>query len=113
MGRILTEDGDVVASEVERADTFLAKALGLMFRRGMPDGRALILETGGRKVHLHTLFVPFDIDALLLDADDRVRKVARLDAWTGYAAGRAHRVVEVPRGGADAVEPGDRLVVEE
>lgn len=109
---IRTDDGEVVVAEVELADTFLSKALGLMFRRRFPEGHALVLETGGRKVHLHMLFVPFDIDAVFLDEDGVVRKVAHLGAWTGYASGRADLVVETRRGGADGVEPGDRLVIE-
>lgn len=107
---IETTDGRVVARSVEHADTFLKAALGLMFRRSMPQDHALVIELKrDRRVGLHMLFVPFDIDAVFLDPENRVRKVERLRAWTGMARGRALRVVELPAGAADSLEPGDRL----
>lgn len=102
-----------LATRVEVADSFLARARGLMFRRSLPEGHALVFEFGRPVVRsLHMLFVPFPIDAVWL-VDDRVTRVARLDSWTGFARGRADTIVELPAGTTAAVEPGDVVRVED
>jgi hypothetical protein len=107
-------DGDerVLASDVAVAESWLARARGLMFRRSVPDDYALVFPFGsqGRR-SLHMLFVPFDIDAVWV-ADGVVQRVARLSAWTGLASGVADTVVELPAGAAEGVAAGDRLRVE-
>lgn len=98
-----------LAMEVENADGFLGKARGLMFRRSVPEGYALVFHYGepGRR-GLHMLFVPFPVDAVWL-VDGEVTATARLRPWTGRAAGRADTVLELRAGGADGVEPGDTV----
>ncbi|MFP4174329.1 MAG: DUF192 domain-containing protein [Halobacteriales archaeon] len=108
-----THDGDLIADDVYLADGFVSRAVGLMFRGSVPDGYALVFEFGReRRVGLHTVFVRFPIDAVFLDADDRVVSVSRLRPWSGYASERAVSVVELPAGAADGVEEGDTLVLE-
>ncbi len=58
------------------------------------------------------LFVPFDIDAVFLDSENRVTEVVELSAWTGMAKARAKRVLELPAGKASEVEIGQRLLVD-
>ena len=110
-------DERVVATTVEVATSALARARGLMFRRSVPDGYALVMEMGdglfgrpGRQA-VHMLFVPFSLDVVWL-VDGEVRRVARLRPFVGLAAARADRIVELPAGGADGVESGDSLRVE-
>jgi len=103
---------DTLATEVEIADSFLAKARGLMFRRSIPDDYALVFEFDGvasRDVHM--VFVPFALDVLWLRAGEVQRK-ERLSPWTGLAKAEADQLVELPAGSADGVEVGDvvRLV---
>ncbi len=110
---IRTDDGDVIADEVEVADGFVSRAVGLMFRRTVPDGYALVFEFGReRRVGLHMLFVRFAIDAVFLDDQSRVVSVRRLRPWRGYASERASAVVELPAGAADGIEEDDRLVID-
>jgi len=110
---VRTTDGEVIADEVEVADGFVSRALGLMLRRSVPDGYALVFEFGReRRVGLHMVFVPFPIDAVFLDSDNRVVSVRSLRPWLGYASERATTVLELPAGAADGVEEGDRLVIE-
>jgi len=116
--RVVHEPADggerrVLATEVEVADSTLARAKGLMFRRSVPEEFALVMEFGGgvllrgpaRQV-VHMLFVPFPIDVVWL-VDDEVQKTARLSPWTGIGVGKADRIVEFPAGTADDVAAGD------
>jgi uncharacterized membrane protein (UPF0127 family) len=103
------DDARVLASRVDVADSSLARARGLMFRRSVPADYALAFPFDGAAVRaLHMLFVPFDIDAVWT-VDGRVRRVERLDAWTGLARAEADLVFELPAGGAAAVTAGDRV----
>lgn len=104
-------DGDprVLADRVERADRFLLKLRGLMFRRRIPEDYALVFEfdrSARRGVHM--LFVPFPIDVVWTVADE-VTRVRTLRAWVGLGWARADRFVELPAGTAQGVRPGDDL----
>ncbi|MFW5929181.1 MAG: DUF192 domain-containing protein [Halobacteriota archaeon] len=108
---IETEDGVVLASDVDVADGLLSRMRGMMFRRPPAEGYALVFEfERERRLGVHMLFVVFPLDVVFLDSDDVVVSVRRLPAWRGFASERACRAVELPAGGADDVEPGDRLV---
>ncbi|WP_251341616.1 DUF192 domain-containing protein [Haloplanus halophilus] len=112
MARVIHRDGRVLATDVTVADSVLAKARGLMFRRSFPDGSALVFPFGGVATRtLHMVAVPFDIDALWL-RDGRVERVSRLSAWTGLGRAPADTVIELPAGAADGVEAGDAVRVE-
>lgn len=102
----------ILATTVETADTFLARARGLMLRRSVPEDFALVFPFDGTATRrVHTLFVAFPLDVLWV-ADGTVRRVERLHPWRGYGAARADTLVELPAGGAAGVEPGDRVRVE-
>jgi uncharacterized membrane protein (UPF0127 family) len=102
-----------IATDVSVADGIVSKGLGLMFRRSVPEGYALVFEfSGGSKRGLHMLCVPFDIDAVWL-VDGEVQAVERLGAWTGRGRALADTVIELPAGAADGVAPGDTVRVEE
>jgi len=101
-----------LAGDVDVARSTLEQARGLMFRRSIPDGYALVFPFDGTDSRwLHMLFVPFAIDALWL-VDGEVTARARLAPFVGVSRGRADTVVELPAGAADAVAEGDgvRLV---
>ena len=100
-----------LASRVEVAESRLAQARGLMFRRSIPEEYALVFPFDGvGKRSLHMVCVPFPIDAVWL-CDEEVTKVKRLHAWTGLGWGRADCVVELPAGAAERVEASDRVRV--
>jgi uncharacterized membrane protein (UPF0127 family) len=120
--RIVHEPGDapderVIATEVERAESMLARARGLMFRSSLPDEYALVLETGtglfGRPARqaVHMLFVRCPLDVVWL-VEDEVERVARMQPWRSVASARADRILELPAGSASDVEPGDTVRVE-
>jgi hypothetical protein len=101
-----------LATRVEVADSFLARARGLMFRRSVPEDYALVFEFPRPAARsLHMVFVPFPIDAVWL-VDGEVTHVARLEAWTGIGRGRADVIVELPGNAAGEVRVGDRIALE-
>lgn len=107
------DDTRVLATDVSVADSFLAKARGLMFRRSFPDGSALVFPFGRAASRtLHMVCVPFDIDAVWLHGG-RVDHVARLSAWTGLGRATADTVIELPAGAADGVSEGDVIRIDE
>lgn len=113
--RVVHNPGDgserTLATEVEFADGLVSQGLGLMFRRSVPDDYALVFRFGRVSARgLHMVFVPFDIDALWL-VDGDVQATKRLRAWRGHGRARADTVLEMPAGGADGVEVGDRVRV--
>jgi len=104
-------DGEptVLASDVDVARSTLEQGRGLMFRRAVPDGYALVFPFEGADARwLHMLFVPFAIDALWL-VDGEVRKRKRLAPFVGLGWGEADTVVELPAGAADGVAVGDEV----
>jgi uncharacterized membrane protein (UPF0127 family) len=107
----------VLATEVEFADSMLARARGLMFRSSIPDEFALVMDVGrgmfGRPARqaVHMLFVRFPIDVVWL-IDDEVQQVSRMRPWRSIASARAERILELPAGNAAQVDTGDTVRVE-
>ncbi|MFC7044858.1 DUF192 domain-containing protein [Halobacteriaceae archaeon GCM10025711] len=104
-------DGDetVLATDVETADSFLTQALGLMFRRSIPDDYALAFRFDAAKARdVHMLFVRFPLDVVWA-ADGVVQRVERLSPWTGFAKDTCDALYELPAGTAEAVDPGDEV----
>lgn len=111
------DDGDdsseILATNVDVADSLASQARGLMFRRSLPDDYALAFPFDSTKTRdLHMLFVFFPIDAVWV-VDGVVQRVERLRPWRSFARDRADLILELPAGAADDVESGDRLVLEE
>ncbi|PSQ15666.1 DUF192 domain-containing protein [Halobacteriales archaeon QS_8_69_26] len=107
-------DARTLAVDVETADSWRSKTLGLMFRPSVPDGYALVFpfdRVGRRAIHTVGVRVPIDV---VWTAEGEVVRAETLPAWRGAGVARADRVVEFPAGAADGVVAGDRLrVVEE
>jgi len=106
------DEGEVLAGEVEVADSLLAKMRGLRFRRSFPEGHALVFpfDAAGRR-DVDMLFVPFPIDVLWL-VEGRVERVETLRPWIGLGIARADTLVELPAGVASDVSEGDTIRIE-
>jgi uncharacterized membrane protein (UPF0127 family) len=111
--RLTRADGTVVAESLEVAKSFIARGLGLMGRRGLP-------ERGGMLIHgcngIHMMFMRFPIDAVFMDKSGKVVKVYdRLPPWVGLVplVWKADRVAELPAGTARrlSIKPGETLSV--
>lgn len=98
--------GAELVSALEVADGFWSRLKGLQFRRALPPGAGLLLVPCGS---VHTHWMRFPIDAVMLDAAGRVLAVRRgVRPWRVVAAPTTtHAVLELATGGADGVEPGD------
>lgn len=105
---------EVLATDVEVAESFLRQARGLMFRRSIPDGYALVFPFERPKPRtLHMVGVPFAIDALWISGTEVTHK-KRLRPLVGIGRGTADTVVELPAGAAENVDVGDNVeLVEE
>lgn len=79
------------------ANRFWTRFLGLMGRKSLPTGYALLLDPCKE---IHTMFMRFPIDVLYLDDKDQIVKMHyRLPPWrTGGLCRKAARVLELPAG---------------
>ncbi len=98
-----------VAADVETADDFFSRGIGLLGRAGLPEGGALWLVPGNS---IHTYFMRFAIDVLFLDKTLEVKHVIedmkpwRLSPWVR----EAHSVLEMNAGTLrGSVSVGDRI----
>ena len=107
------DDPRTLATDVERADSWLARARGLMFQSEVPEDYALVFPFDGAKRRgIHTAFVRVPIDAVWL-ADGTVTRVETLAPWRSVAVAEADAVVELAAGGADGLQAGDAVRVVE
>jgi uncharacterized membrane protein (UPF0127 family) len=104
--------GNVVAEDVSVAHSFWSRFCGLMLRKGLADNQALLIEPSGS---IHTAFMRFPIDAVFLDREKTVVKVAENVRPYRISFSSGHSVLEMVAGCARkaGVERGDRLVVDD
>jgi hypothetical protein len=106
---LANDDGTVVCERCLLAETPFARLRGLLGRSGLSSGEGLLLRPAGS---IHTAFMRFTIDAVFLDAADRVVKVASaLQPWRTAACHGARSVLELPAGEANkrGLRPGVSL----
>ena len=83
---------------------------GLLGRRNLPGGEGILLKPASS---VHMAFMRFPIDAVFLDRELRVVKVASdLRPWRAAGSRGAKSVLEIAAGEAErrGVTVGDRLV---
>jgi uncharacterized protein len=101
--------GGVVCERAVGADRMLRRMRGLLGRRVLPAGEGMLLRPAPS---VHTAFMRFPIDALFLDKNLAVVKVAaQLRPWRAASASGARAVLELAAGESAirGVEVGDRL----
>jgi uncharacterized membrane protein (UPF0127 family) len=106
---LANDDGTVVCERCLLAETPLARLRGLLGRDELPSGQGILLRPAGS---IHTAFMRFPIDAVFLDAADKVVKVASaLRPWRTAACRGARAVLELPAGEATrrGLRPGVSL----
>jgi uncharacterized protein len=111
--RVEHEDGRPVCERCVVADTPLARMKGLLGRADLPPGEGILLRPASS---IHTHFMRFPIDALFVDDDLRVLKVAeRLRPWRMTGRRGARAVIELAAGECErrGVREGDRLKASE
>ena len=103
--------GERVADHVREASNPMTRSVGLLGKKTLPAGEALLIRPCWS---IHTWFMRFAIDVIFVDREDRVVKVVpNMKPWRMAMAKGAHYVIEM-RGGSltegDLV-PGDQLVL--
>lgn len=103
----------VLGERVEVADTTLTRFVGLMGRRGLSPGHGLLIQPSSG---VHTLWMRFSIDVLLLDKEHRVLSVYRnLRPFRMSGVNlKAASALELPAGtiAATGTEAADRLRID-
>lgn len=105
------EDGTVVCAECVVADSAWLRTKGLLGRDSLGEEEGILLRPGGS---IHMFFMRFPIDAVFLDRDLRVLRVAAdLKPWRMASKSGAKAVLELPAGRCArvAVAEGTRLVL--
>ncbi len=106
--QLIDNDTGVVAVEdLELAKGYWSRVKGLQFRKSLPLGRGLLLIPGGS---IHTFWMRFAIDVVMLDRDLTVLDVRReVRPWRIVkAVPGTHAILELPAGTA-AVSCGATL----
>jgi uncharacterized membrane protein (UPF0127 family) len=91
------------------AERPLARMRGLLGRKSLSSGEGLLIRPTWS---VHMFFMRFPIDAVFLDRDLAVLKVAsNLRPWRAAGRRGAHSVLELPAGEADrrGLQRGDEL----
>ena len=107
----LTRDGEPVCPQCWVADTPIRRMRGLLGRTRLGENEGLLLRPASM---IHTWFMRFSIDAVFLDRDLRVLRVAEdVRPWRMRAARGAKAVLELPAGAAArwALQPGEQLAL--
>lgn len=103
--------GERLAHEVREASNPLTRTVGLLGKKTLPDGEALLIRPCWS---IHTWFMRFALDVIFLDREDRVLKLAlNMGPWRMAMAKGAHSVIEMKAGSIAEgdLEPGDQLIL--
>ena len=104
------DDGSLVCERCLLAETPLTRARGLLGRPGLEQGEGILLRPASS---IHMWFMRFAIDAVFLDRESRVLRIAEhLKPWRLAACRGADAVVELAAGECERVglAPGDVVV---
>jgi uncharacterized membrane protein (UPF0127 family) len=102
--------GRVLLPQVEIADGFWSRLRGLQFRRALPAGTGVLLIPCSS---VHTFFVRFRLDLLMLDGEMRVIGQRRNVApWRlAFAPRGTHAVLETTAGECPPLALGVRVTL--
>ncbi len=110
--------GEVLLRRVAWCASFVCRLRGLMFRRSLGPGEALVLverRASRAGAAIHMFFVPFAIAAVWIDDGGRVVDVVRALPWRPYYAPQApaRYTLEAEPGVLGQVRVGEELVFED
>jgi uncharacterized membrane protein (UPF0127 family) len=86
-----------LANDVEVANNIISRLLGLMFRKKIDVGRAMLISPCNS---IHTFFMQFSIDVIFLDDEFKIIKIIRsMRPWRmSWPYWKASQVLELPAG---------------
>ena len=110
--------GKTLLRGVRWCASYFSRMRGLMFRRGLAEGEALVLVEAADSrtlTAIHMFFVPFAIAAVWIDSRGRVVDKALAKPWRPFYAPRApaRYVLETAPEFLDQVAIGDEVVFED
>jgi len=111
MAVVRKADGSVVCERCVVADSTWLRMKGLLGRRELPEGEGILIRPCSS---IHMFFMRFAIDAVFLDKELAVLRVAPgLRPWRMASKRRSKMVLELPAGRCEraGVHEGDRLTV--
>jgi uncharacterized membrane protein (UPF0127 family) len=103
--------GAVLADRALLADGPVTRAKGLLGKKGLERGEALIIRPCWS---IHTWFMRFPIDVLFLGKQSEVKKVRpRIPAWRFAASRGAQTTIEFGPGALEGqdIQPGDPVTI--
>lgn len=101
------DDGSVLLSELEMATTFWTRFVGLQFRRQLRPQEGLLLRPCSS---LHTCFMRFPIDVVMLSCDNVVLGVKHaVRPWRAVLCVAGTKTVIETAPDAVALQIGDRI----
>ncbi|AOM83866.1 DUF192 domain-containing protein [Salisediminibacterium beveridgei] len=110
---IRKDNGQLIANDVRRAETFWSRLRGLTFTKAVNEQSGLYLSPCRS---IHTWFMKIPIDVVYLDAEDVVVATeCSLAPWKmGMHAKGAKKVVELAEGKvtAEKIQPGQQWLLE-
>ena len=112
MAVVRKEDGTVVTARCVVADSAWTRSKGLLGRSSLDEDEGILLKPGSS---IHMFFMRFAIDAVFLDRDQNVLRVASdLKPWRMASKRGAKSVLELPAGrcARAGLREGDRLTVD-
>lgn len=96
--------------EVEKADSFTKRLLGLMLKKTLHSGHGLLLSPCSG---VHTCFMNFAIDIVYLDKDYTVLGKETLGPWrVGKAVKETRMVLELNAGDSSSLQKQDKLCID-
>ena len=108
----LFHNGQPTGLQLELAEGFFRRALGLLGRSSLAEDRGLWIR---RCARVHTFAMRFTIDVLMVDRDGQIVSIATVPPWRAGPPGAAGGdAVELAAGTASrlGLELGDLLTVE-
>jgi hypothetical protein len=110
--------GEILVRCARWGASFFSRLRGLMFRRGLEDGEALILvepRDSRAAAAIHMFFVPFPIAVVWINDAGRVVDKALALPWRPFYAPRApaRYTLETQPAGLDRFSIGDEIVLED
>jgi uncharacterized protein len=107
-----TDSKELLIENLEVADSFSTRLIGLMGREKMGNGAGLWIK---RCNSIHTFFMKFSIDCVFVDRDLKIKTIIKnIPPWrmTRIVFG-ASSVIELPAGTCDSLKlhEGEKLYV--
>ena len=100
--------------QLELADSFMSRFLGLMFRNNLERGLILKLPSSRsrRGSAIHMFFMKFPLDIIFVDEDKKIVDMVSIEPWKTYTPkAPAKYVIEMEKGSTNTfnLEIGDKL----